>query len=304
MIEYIRQSEKGRLVSKKNKDETNYFLKIMNLEEFHQNKDEFSYYKEFSHSLRSIRYCKAEVYNNCILGTLRIPQKSRKRSPLISLGFYITKESLILIEETGDLKHWIEKQIERFQDLNAPDQLLLQIVELMVENDILYLTHFEQKIEKMEDVLVSGVSKNYLETIIKYRQKLSELNAYYEQLVAIGDVMQTQDYCVKINNTAAWERYELRMERLHNHVHLLQENLLQVREAFQSQQDAQQNKFMCFLTVLTTLFLPLTLLTGWYGMNFTYMPELHWKYGYLVVIIFTIMIVCAEIIYFKRKKYL
>ena len=100
-----------------------------------------------------------------------------------------------------------------------------------------------------------------------------------------------------------WGRYVLRIERLQNHVHLLRENILQLRELYQSQQDAQQNKIMCILTVVTTLFLSLTLLTGWYGMNFAYMPELHWKYGYPAVIIAAIVIVAIEIMYFKKKKF-
>ena len=80
------------------------------------------------------------------------------------------------------------------------------------------------------------------------------------------------------------------------------EIFLQLRELYQSQQDAQQHKIMCILTIVTTLFLPLTLLTGWYGMNFAYMPELHWKYGYPAVIIAAIVIVAIEIMYFKKKK--
>ena len=91
---------------------------------------------------------------------------------------------------------------------------------------------------------------------------------------------------------------------MHNHVHLLRENILQLRELYQSLQDAQQNKTMCILTVVTTLFLPLTLLTGWYGMNFVNMPELQWKYGYMAVIVIAVITVILEFIYFKKKKLL
>ena len=70
-----------------------------------------------------------------------------------------------------------------------------------------------------------------------------------------------------------------RVELLQNHVHLLRENVLQIRELYQSMQDARQNKIMVVITIVTTIFLPLTLITGWYGMNFVYMPELQWRYG-------------------------
>jgi magnesium transporter len=60
---------------------------------------------------------------------------------------------------------------------------------------------------------------------------------------------------------------------------------------------------MKFFTVVTTIFLPLTLIVGWYGMNFKYMPELTWKYGYFAVIILMIAVVIACLILFKKKKY-
>ena len=80
--------------------ESQLSLTIMQTERFHEKKEEFPHYKELLHSLGSIRYCKAEVFRNCILGTLRIPQKNEKRRPLISFGFYLTENTLYLIEET------------------------------------------------------------------------------------------------------------------------------------------------------------------------------------------------------------
>ena len=80
-----------------------------------------------------------------------------------------------------------------------------------------------------------------------------------------------------------------RVELLQNHVHLLRENVLQIRELYQSMQDARQNKIMVVITIVTTIFLPLTLITGWYG--------------YFAVIMISLIIVIAEIIYFKKKKF-
>ena len=60
---------------------------------------------------------------------------------------------------------------------------------------------------------------------------------------------------------------------------------------------------MGILTVVTTFFLPLTLISGWYGMNFENMPELKWAYGYPMVIAVSLMIAVIEYVYFKRKKF-
>ncbi|MDY5577997.1 MAG: CorA family divalent cation transporter [Lachnospiraceae bacterium] len=303
MTEYIKKSHDGGLLSADQNFAGQPSLVITNADEFREEKGNYIHYKELLHSLGSIRYCKAEMYRDCIWGTLRIPQKSKQREPLLSFGFYMTEHILFFIEDTGDLKKWVEKQIDRIQGFQSPDQLLLQFMELMVENDILYLSHLEKEMGAMEDALNHRIPKDFFAEVTKYRQKLSELNAYYEQLSAMGDLIQAHDSTSLIKSVELWNRYTLRTERLQNHVHLLRENILQLRELYQSQQDAQQNKIMCILTVVTTLFLPLTLLTGWYGMNFAYMPELHWKYGYLTVIIAAVVIVIAEILYFKKKKF-
>lgn len=279
------------------------FFMIISTDEFWEKKEDFPHYKELLHNLEvSIRYCKAEIFADCILGTIRVPQKSEHRQAQMTFGFYMTEEELIFIEDTGDLKQWMEKQTDKIQEVQSPDLLLLQTMEQMIEKDILYLSHLEKEMENMEDMLIHGIPKDFFSSLTKYRRKISELNAYYAQLVAIGDLIQSHDNLFFKQNVEQWNRYSLRTERLQNHVHLLRENVLQLRELYQSQQDAQQNKIICILTVVTTLFLPLTLLTGWYGMNFVYMPELHWRYGYLGVILAAILIISLEIIYFKKKK--
>ena len=85
---------------------------------------------------------------------------------------------------------------------------------------------------------------------------------------------------------------------------MLKEYLLQIRELYQSQIELQQNKVMTFLTVVTTIFMPLTLIAGWFGMNFPDMLMFRWKYGYLFVILLSITLVVAEYFYFRRKKML
>ncbi|MGN1160455.1 MAG: CorA family divalent cation transporter [Lachnospiraceae bacterium] len=303
MADTKRKSKEGEAVFHTGERNKSLFFTIMQADEFRQKKKDFSHYQGFLNSLGSIRYCKAEVFRNCITGTLRIPQKSEQRTPQIACGFYLTDQELILVEDSGDLKHWLEKQADMFQDVQSSDQLLLQFIEQITKNDILYLSHLEQELEKLEEKLMHGMSRDFFSVIIKYRQKLSELNAYYEQLTAIGTLLQSHDGHPLVTSAEQWDRYALRTERLQNHVQLLRENILQLRELYQSQQDAKQNKIMCILTVVTTLFLPLTLLTGWYGMNFAYMPELHWKYGYPAVIFAAVLIVSLEIAYFKKKKF-
>ena len=61
---------------------------------------------------------------------------------------------------------------------------------------------------------------------------------------------------------------------------------------------------MALLTVITSIFMPLTLIAGWYGMNFKYMPELEYKWAYPLVIAISVLIVVFSLIFFKKKKWL
>ena len=84
----------------------------------------------------------------------------------------------------------------------------------------------------------------------------------------------------------------------------LRDYAAQIRDLYQAQLDVKQNRIMTLLTVVTTIFMPLTLIVGWYGMNFRYMPELEWRYAYPVVAGVSVLIVIGSLIFFKAKKWL
>ena len=280
-------------------------FRIMSREEF-SNKyaERLSGCRELAESLKSMRYCKAEVFKDCITGMIRLPEKNDLyRDARLTLGFCLTTSEIIFIENSGEIGSWIKKQAEILGDGFTPGQLLLQVMGNMISDDILYLSHIEEQSEMLEDNIADGNTDNFFVSLTKYRRKLSELNAYYDQLVDIGELLQLPVCASFLSGADGWDKYTRRCERLQNHVQFIRENLLQLGELFQSMQDAHQNKIMGFLTVITTFFLPLTLLTGWYGMNFRHMPELSWRYGYIAVIIAVIVIAVCEFIYFKKKKY-
>ena len=79
---------------------------------------------------------------------------------------------------------------------------------------------------------------------------------------------------------------------------------MQLRDLYKAHLDIKQNRIMTVLTVVTTIFMPLTLIAGWYGMNFHFMPELNWKWSYPVVIILSIAIAVGSLLFFKKKKWL
>ena len=91
-----------------------------------------------------------------------------------------------------------------------------------------------------------------------------------------------------------------RSDHLKNKATQLLEYAKQIKEDYQTTIDGRQNKSMQMLTIISTIFLPLTLITSWYGMNFQNMPELQYGYPWVILVCICIIVIC--IIIFKKRK--
>lgn len=267
--------------------------KVINIDEF--KKLNLPRTKELLHSLGSIRYCKLESYRECLTGTVAV--LPRDKNPL-SFGIYLNRDILYLVNDTGDVKKYKSKLEE-----DKPDAVLLQLLELLIDDDILYLEHLNKKMEDMEDELLKDSYDNFFEELTQIRKRLSRFHAYYEQLTAMASEMLNKQNVQFVSDASAWGNFLGRLSRLESSVVYLRENVVQLREYYHARQADRQNSVMTTLTIVTTIFLPLTLLTGWYGMNFVNMPELKNENGYFILIIAAVVIIILEIIYFKKKKY-
>lgn len=309
MIRYIFDMEHGQLRPVKgNNNQTvpaDWEIQLMDEKEFSSLSGDYPHRKTLKRSLSPVQYCKIETFSDCIQGTMKIPGKQDKGTSPLLFGFYQKDSTLILISETGELKHYLDRMRNDSMKGCTLNQFLLNFFELLIAEDVLYLQKLEERLNQVEEMLLSRQPEHFNEEILRYRKKLSGLHSYYEQLMNLGDLMQANiSQVLTREECAGWQLYVGRSERLHDHVEMLREYLLQLRELYQSQIDLQQNRVMSILTVVTTIFLPLTLIAGWYGMNFPGMPEFEWKYGYPAVIVISILIIVLEILYFKKKKML
>ena len=130
-----------------------------------------------------------------------------------------------------------------------------------------------------------------------------KLKRYYERFLNIAESIEENDNKLIDKKTIKYFRmFTNRINRLFQGVNNLRDYVTQVREAYQAQVDINQNTLMKLFTVVTTIFLPLTLIVGWYGMNFN-MPEYSLSYGYPVVIAICISIVILCVVWFKKNEW-
>ena len=128
---------------------------------------------------------------------------------------------------------------------------------------------------------------------------------YYEQLIDVGEVLRdNENDMFPVENVRRFAIFTQRATRISENVKYLKEYTVQLQETHDAMLDYNLNSIMKLFTVITTIFLPLTLIVGWYGMNFTNMPELTWRYGYAGVIVFSIVVVGICVIAFKKYRLL
>lgn len=200
---------------------------------------------------------------------------------------------------------YVLKLIKGLDKKESAALLLYDFFDAISSNDIYELESREDSITDLEDTLLTQTTSNKeeLEKIVVIRRDLLKIKRYYEQLGMITDML-----CADKSNIfdpelqSKFTIIDKRIDKLLETVVTLREYVTQVREAYQSQIDIEQNNIMRIFTVIATIFLPLTLIVGWYGMNFR-IPELEWDYGYIFVIALCVAVCVINLIWFKKKKW-
>lgn len=229
------------------------------------------------------------------------------RTALSEVLIYVDKNNIFFICSDEEGVRHCKKLVDTILT-EAPatsEQLLYRFFIRLFRGDMDYLDQLEGKINEMLTALLSDELDNVPQEIMAQRRELLRLKHYYEQIDTIFDEMAINDNRLLSSKTIkSITILGARTDRYLNKVYNLQELVSQIQETYQSQLSIQQNNLMKIFTVVTAVFLPLTLLVGWYGMNFSNMPELHWQYGYPMIIVVSIGIVVAMVCYFKHKKWL
>lgn len=184
------------------------------------------------------------------------------------------------------------------------EQALWQFFRNLLKNDMDNLEDLECEIADAEMAAMVRFQNDYIRKIIAYRKELLRLKRYYEQLDAIMDsLILNENNMLTEDGVRHFTILASRTTRYLNNVLNLRDYVTQMREAYQAQIDIEQNNLMRLFTVITSVFLPLTLMVGWYGMNFTHMPEIESEYAYPAFIGVSALVCILLLIFFKKKKW-
>jgi len=185
------------------------------------------------------------------------------------------------------------------------DFLAYSIIDSITDNYFEILESIGEEIENLEDSVIKTPIPEVLSKIYNLKQELIVMHKY---------IWPLRDVISKM------ERGDSRFIKKHTQMYLkdIYDHTVQIIESIETYRDMvsvmidiylsgvsnKMNEVMKVLSVFAFIFIPLTFLVGVYGMNFDYMPELKWKYSYLILWVFMLIIITSLIFYFKRKKWI
>lgn len=249
---------------------------------------------------------KAVVNMDSLTGTLSIPDRNDIGGQRHSFSFALDEKGVVWVDDSGYVLEMLRK-MSRTKKWRLPglERFLYDLLEMTIGDDLTLLEKSEHRLNMIEESILRDQVKTYPKELNDIRGDLLDLRVHYEQLIDLGqELEENENGFFKEENLRYFHLFTERVVRLRDIVNGQREYVMQLRDLMQSQLDVRQNRIMTVLTVVTSIFLPLTLIAGWYGMNFRYMPELEWRYSYPVVIVVSILIVVVCLVWFKRKKWM
>jgi len=254
---------------------------------------------------------KAEFYQNYLLFTLKMLgiNKSRKSLVLEQVSFVLGKDFLISFQEQqGDVFDGVRDRIKLTKGrirAKGSDYLLYSLIDAVIDNYFIVIEHFSDVIEKLEEQVLLDPNENTLTDIQHIKRQFIKLRrSVYPLREAISSLIKDEADLIEEDN----QKY---LRDLYDHTIYILESVESQRDVISGLKDLyiselsnRMNNTMKILTIIATIFIPLTFIAGIYGMNFKFMPELEWKWGYPLVWGIMLLISIGMLIYFKRKKWL
>lgn len=184
------------------------------------------------------------------------------------------------------------------------DYLAYGLIDAVIDNYFLILEHFGDKIEYLEEGLVLYPRPETLKTIQKYKRDMIILRKSIWPLRELINGLQRVESDLIKGTTRVYLRdvYDHTIQVIDT-VEDFRDILSSMVDIYLSSISFRMNEVMEVLTVIATIFIPLTFISGVYGMNFKYMPELNWRWGYPTVMFAMILLAVSMFIYFKKRKW-
>ncbi|MBN2042250.1 MAG: magnesium/cobalt transporter CorA [Candidatus Aenigmarchaeota archaeon] len=254
---------------------------------------------------------KMEVFDDYIFIVLRMLSLDEKKGETISeqVSIIMGRNFVISFQETvGDIFDPIRKRLGEGKGKmrkTGPDYLSYSLIDAVVDNYFYILEKFGERVESIEDGLIDNPKPETLQKIHSLKREMIFLRkSVWPLREAVSSLERSESPLID-------KRTRMYLRDVYDHtiqvidtVETFRDMVSGMLDLYLSSISNKMNQVMKVLTIIATIFIPLTFIAGIYGMNFDVMPELKWPFGYFMVWGVMIIIALVMLLYFKRKEWL
>ena len=254
---------------------------------------------------------KIDEYDNYLFVVLKMLYYDKNENIVIEqVSFVLGKNYVITFQESeGDVFGAIRERLRhsngRIRGLKS-DYLMYALIDAVVDNYFSIIETLGNKIEDLETELFEGNARENIN--IEVQQLKREILKVRRAIFPLREIINRIE---KGEHSLIYKRTITYYRDVYDHLIQVSENIDIYREMIWSLMDMymttisnKMNEVMKVLTIMSSIFIPLTFLAGIYGMNFKYIPELEYRYGYFVLLGVMLVLFIGLLFYFKRKKWL
>jgi magnesium transporter len=254
---------------------------------------------------------KFEEYDDYLFTIIKMAtfQEDTKEVGMEQVSLLTGKNYVISLQEhEGDIFDGLRERIRlskgKIRRMGS-DYLMYGIIDAVVDHYFVVLGRIGEELEKMEEQLIISANQDLLIRLYQMKREMSYLRK------SIWPAREVVNSLIRLENTVITKNTRIFLRDVYDHIFQVIETLETFRDMASGMLDLylsitsnKMNEVMKVLTIFAAIFIPLTFIAGVYGMNFEFMPELHYKLAYPIWWGFTIILGVGLLIYFKRKKWL
>jgi len=254
---------------------------------------------------------KVEDSGDILFIVLRMLQFDDEKKEIISeqVSFILGKNFLFTFQEkAGDVFEPVRVRLRQYKGrirTMGADYLAYTLLDAIVDNYFLVLEKMGDQIENLEELLVNNPTEETLITIHKLKREMIFLRKSVWPLRETINGLERSESSLIQKSTGIYLRdvYDHTIQVIDT-VESYRDMVSGMLDIYLSSVSNRMNEVMKVLTVIATIFIPLTFIAGVYGMNFEFMPELGWKWSYPLLWLFMIGVAILMIFYFRKKRWL
>lgn len=264
--------------------------------------------------LNTTKRTKLDEYHDTLFFNVKslLPDEDSNNINVEQISFLLKNGILVSFQEKrSDFFTHIRERIRTHSGIvrtKKADYLLFLLLDAIMENFYITIENEEDKVEQLINLSKTNTDLSVLVQIEKHRDNYNFLKRSIiplrDSLFSIKSIKDDNVFnAIEPNNFTFFERLHQKSLELLEQIEYDLITLDSAANFFFSSQSHKMNEVMKTLTVVSVFFMPLTFIVGVYGMNFDNMPELHWQYGYFIIVGVMALLLFGMVYYFKKKKW-